>query len=97
MVFFMETIMNSLPSDKILVIFIILVLSFIIYYMLKSVFKVILIIAIAILLYSVYLNYNEKKNFGSVQQGIDKAIQELNEKKEKTNKIVDILDKAMKL
>ena len=92
MVSFMETLINSLTSDKILVIFVILILSFIIYYMLKSVFKVILIIAIAILLYSVYLNYNEKKNFDSIQQGLDKTIKEFNEKKEKTNKIVDFID-----
>ena len=88
--------MNLITTDKILVLFIILILSFVIYYMLKSVFKIILIIAIAVLLYSVYLNYNEKKNFDSLQQGIDKTIKELDGKKEKANKIFDFIDKAMK-
>ena len=85
----METIIKLIASEKIVVIFIILILSVIIYYMLKSVFKVILIVAIAFLLYYVYMSYNKKENFESIQQHLDKTIQELNEKKDKTNKIID--------
>ena len=91
----MEAIIDLLTSNKILLIVIILIISSIIYYMLKGVLRVILIIAIALLLYSLYMNYNEKKNFDSLQQHLDSTIKELNEKKEKTNRIVDFLDKII--
>jgi len=93
----METIINLLSSNKILAIIIILIVSSIIYYMLKGVFKIVLIIAIAIMLYYLYAHYNEKKNFDSLQQQIEDTVKEFNEKKDKGNKIIDLFDKAKQI
>ena len=92
----MESIMELLTSNKILVIVIILIISFIIYYMIKGVLKVVIIIAIALILFYLYTNYNDKKDFDTLQQDLNKTIKELNEKKEKTNRIIDFLDKITK-
>jgi len=94
---FMETITDLLTTNKILIIIIILIASCIIYYMLKGVFKIVLIIAIALILYYLYTHYNEKKNFDSLQQQVEETIKEFNEKKDKTDKIIDLLDKAKQI
>ena len=91
----METVTGLLASNKILIIIAILIISSIIYYLFKGVFKIILIIVIALLLYSLYMNYNEKENFDSLQQHFDSTIKDLNEKKDKTNRIVDFIDKII--
>jgi len=90
----METIIDQITSNKILIIILILIISAIIYYMLKGVLKVIIIVAIALILYYLYMNFNEKKNFDPLLQHLDKAVKGLNEKKEKTNKIIDLIDKV---
>jgi len=93
----METITGLLTSNKIIAIIIILIIATIIYYMFKGLFKIVLILAIAFILYYLYAHYNEKKNFDSLQQQVEETIKEFNEKKEKTDKIIDLLDKAKQI
>jgi len=92
----METITGLLSSNKFIAIIIILIISSVIYYMFKGLFKIVLIIAIAVILYYLYAHYSEKKNFDSLQHQLEDTIKGFDEKKEKTNTIIDLIDKTMK-
>jgi uncharacterized protein YacL len=87
----METLIELLTTNKFLVILLILIISAMIYYLPKGVFKITIILAIALLLYYLYINFNEKKNFDFIHQDLDQTAKEfkLDEKKEKANIIFD--------
>jgi len=90
----METIINSIVSNKILMIIIILLISLLIYSILKQLIKIIVITIIALALYLGYVNYKGEKIDNTLQNYLNKGGKELHEIQKKKDAVSRILDSA---
>ena len=93
----MDTIIDSITSNKILLLIIILSVSLIIYSILKRLFKIIIIIIIALVLYLCYINYKGEKADERLQQFYSEGVKKLNEIQQKQQHIKRIDDSINKL
>ncbi len=92
----MESIINALTSNKVLLAIAILLLSVIIYSILKRLIKIIVIIIIALVLYMGYMNYRGEKIDETLQNYLNKGEKELTGIQKNANKISDVIDSASK-
>jgi hypothetical protein len=95
----MDTIINSITSNKVLLVIVILSVSLIIYSVLKRLLKIILITIIALVLYVSYVNYKGEKIDERIQQFYLEGMKKFNEiqqKQEHINRINDSINKLQK-
>jgi len=92
----MESFLNTLTSNKILLLILILSASLIIYSIIKRLLKVIVIAIIALAIYLFYMNYTGQKPDNRIQNYYNEGVKELNKlqkKSEHINRINDSLNK----
>jgi len=92
----MDTIINSVTSNRILLVISILLASLIIYSILKRLVKIIVILIIALILYLGYVNYRGEKVDDTIQHYLNKWGKELNDLQKKKNKISGIIELPVK-
>lgn len=93
----METIINTITSNKILLLIFILLTSLIIYSILKRLVKIIIILLIALALYLGFMNYKGEKNEDFIQKYLNKGETEMKELQKKKDKISETIDAANKV
>ncbi len=90
----MESIINSIASNKILMIIIILLISLLIYSILKQLVKIIVITIIALALYLGYMSYKGEKIDNTLQDYLNKGGKELKEIQKKKDAVNRMLESA---
>lgn len=93
----MEALLNSLISNKILIVILIFLISLLIYSIIKRIVKLIVILIIALVLYIGYMNYTGQKLDPALQNYLDKGGKDLKELQQKKEKIGETLDTVNKL
>lgn len=93
----MESIINTITSNKILLIIIILITSLLVYSILKQLVKIIIIIIIALALYLGYMNYKGEKTDIIINDYLNKGGKELKEIQKKKDSISRMLDTTEKI
>lgn len=93
----MESIINTLMSNKILLAVVILVAALIIYSILKRLVKIIVILVIALIVYLGYINYSGGKIDPAIQNYLDKGKYDLKEIQKQRDKLNEMIDTAGKL
>ena len=93
----MESIINTVTSNKIVLIIIILITSLLVYSILKQLVKIIIIIIIALALYLGYMNYKGEKTDIIINEYLNKGGKEFQEIQKKKDSISRMLDSAEKI
>jgi len=95
----MESIINTVTSNKILLVIIILITALLVYSILKQLVKIIIIIIIALALYLGYMNYKGEKTDVIINDYLKKGgkeFQEIQKKKDSINRMLDSTEKITK-
>lgn len=93
----MESIINSLSSDKILLAILILLFSLMVYSILKRIVKLIIIMIIALVLYLGYIHYTGEKIDDTLQKYINqggKELKDIQKKKDKINRVMNSVNEV---
>lgn len=93
----MDSIIQILTANKIVLIIAILIASLIVYSILKSLLKIIVIVIIALALYLGYMNYRGENIEPKLSEYLNRGGKELNELKKKLDSALVIKDQAEKI
>jgi uncharacterized protein YacL len=93
----LEAFIESVTSNKVLLVIIVLSVSLIIYSIIKRLLKLVIIVIIALVLYLFYMNYTGQQPPGEVQKYYNEGVKELNKLQEKQEHINRINDSIKKL